>query len=180
MASVINRNTLEFRPTAHTPDFVGDPDWVINPDMSGVAGVPQRYWKMVGDVPTEMTQPEKDAVDAAALSALNAQKEDLIKSRIKQDPLAGITVDVSASGLTITTSINSIIVDDQTVIVPDVSETKYVMVSYIHNETTDVLEVVVFERLESTSYGDLAADERLVADLKEFSVVAGGTDLVEV
>lgn len=74
MANVIHRTTLEFRESVNTPDFP-EPTWKHSPNMSGVTGVSDIYWKAppswVGDVgPVEMTQPEKDAVDAAAAAAL--------------------------------------------------------------------------------------------------------------
>lgn len=64
MADVLNRTTLQYLQSVNTPDYpVGD--WVINPDLSGVTGVAQKYWKLTGDVVSEMSQAEKDAVDAA-------------------------------------------------------------------------------------------------------------------
>ena len=68
MADVLNRSTLEFRRSANAPDCP-EPAWIHSPDMSGVDGVPHQYWKLVGDAPVEMTQGEKDAVDAAALES---------------------------------------------------------------------------------------------------------------
>lgn len=73
MADVIHRTTLEFRRSVSTPDFP-EPTWKHNPNMSGVDGVEQKYWKApptwVGDVgPLEMTAPEKAVVDAAELAA---------------------------------------------------------------------------------------------------------------
>ena len=66
MANVINKSTKEYRTSIHTPMY--DPaDWLINPDVSAVISVPQKYWKLVGSPLSvvEMTQAEKDAVDAA-------------------------------------------------------------------------------------------------------------------
>lgn len=68
MADVLNRTTKEYLTSQNTPDF-DVLDWIINPDLSGVVGVPIRYWKIVGDVVSEMTKPEKDAVDAALAAA---------------------------------------------------------------------------------------------------------------
>lgn len=42
-------------------------NYISMPDMSAVAGVPERYWRITGDVVSEMNQEEKDAVDAASL-----------------------------------------------------------------------------------------------------------------
>lgn len=73
MADVINRATLEIRRSVHTPNFP-TADWIVNPDLSALAGVPVRYWKVVGDTVVEMTTPEKDAVDAAVAAAKAAQE----------------------------------------------------------------------------------------------------------
>lgn len=64
MADVLHRETLELRRSVNTPDFPPEV-WVINPDLSAVAGVAARYWKLTGDVVSEMSTEEKAAVDAA-------------------------------------------------------------------------------------------------------------------
>jgi len=64
MASVVNRTTKQYLGSVHTPDY-SPVDWIIDPDLSSVIGVPSKYWNISGDIITEMTQPEKDAVDAA-------------------------------------------------------------------------------------------------------------------
>lgn len=67
MADVVNRTTNEYRRSVNTSDF-DVADWIINPDLSSVVGVPNRYWVITGDVVSEMTQGQKDALDAATLS----------------------------------------------------------------------------------------------------------------
>ena len=64
MANVINRVTLEQKQSVNTPDYPTQ-DWIVNPDYSSVNGVPKKYWKINGDAIVEMSQPEKDAVEAA-------------------------------------------------------------------------------------------------------------------
>lgn len=66
MATVLNRTTKQLLASVNTPDFP-TVDWIINPDLSAVAGVPVEYWKIVGDVVSEMNQSEKDAVDAVLI-----------------------------------------------------------------------------------------------------------------
>ena len=68
MANVLNRTTKEYRVSANTPDFPVA-DWIINPDVSAVAGFATQYWIITGDVVTLMTPAERDAVDAANLAA---------------------------------------------------------------------------------------------------------------
>jgi hypothetical protein len=63
MAAVLNRTTKQLLSSVNTPDY-STTDWIINPNLSGVMGVPVEYWKITGDVVSEMDQAEKDAVDA--------------------------------------------------------------------------------------------------------------------
>lgn len=67
MADVLNRTTKVYLRSVNTPDYPTE-SWIINPDLSGVSGVLQKYWKIVGDTVVEMTQPEKDAVDEAEIA----------------------------------------------------------------------------------------------------------------
>jgi len=64
MANVINRTTRQLIYSANTPDY-NESGWIINPDLTAVAGVPGKYWKISGESVTEMSQSEKDVVDAA-------------------------------------------------------------------------------------------------------------------
>jgi len=68
MAVVLNRVTKELINSANTPEFP-IVDWIINPDLSAVTGFPSKYWIITGDVITLMSQAERDAVDAAIVSA---------------------------------------------------------------------------------------------------------------
>lgn len=43
-------------------------EWLINPDLSAVEGIPRKYWKLVGYGLEEMTPAEKAAVDAISCS----------------------------------------------------------------------------------------------------------------
>lgn len=68
MADVIHRTTLEYRQSVHTPDYPVE-DWIINPDLSAVRGVQQRYWKLSKGAVVAMTEAEQEAVDAAQIAA---------------------------------------------------------------------------------------------------------------
>lgn len=46
---------------------IGNAEWIYKPDLSAVEGVPSRYWIIMGDVVSEMSQAEKDIVDQAIL-----------------------------------------------------------------------------------------------------------------
>jgi len=68
MANVLNRTTKEYRRSVNDPEY-SPVDWIINPDLSAVAGFPSEYWVIAGDVVTLMSKAERDAVDAAAAKA---------------------------------------------------------------------------------------------------------------
>lgn len=61
--------TPQYLPSAHTPDYEGNPDAIINPNVSAVQNVPLKYWKRSGNTILEMTLAEKQSVDAAELQA---------------------------------------------------------------------------------------------------------------
>lgn len=67
MANVLNRLSVLFLRSVHEPDYPVQ-DWIINPDITAVASLPTRYWKISGDTVSAMSQAEMDAVDAAALT----------------------------------------------------------------------------------------------------------------
>ena len=68
MASVLNRTTKEYRTSVNTPEFPVAV-WIIEPDLSAVAGFANKYWTITGDIVTLMTASQRAAVDAAELSA---------------------------------------------------------------------------------------------------------------
>ena len=69
MANVYSLTTHEYIVSANTPSYPPE-DWWIGIDVSAVIDVPIRYRKYDGGgLPVEMTQAEKDAVDAADLIA---------------------------------------------------------------------------------------------------------------
>ena len=74
MSNVLNRSTLEFLKSQHTPDFP-TADWVINPDISPVAGEPAKYWVLIGDTLSVMDQAAKDALDASTAAAAEAAQK---------------------------------------------------------------------------------------------------------
>ena len=70
MGNFLNRTTKAYYPSRDPNALPEDlSNYISAPDLSAVAGVPVKYWLIVGDVVSEMTQAEKDAVDAALLSA---------------------------------------------------------------------------------------------------------------
>jgi hypothetical protein len=75
MADVVNRTTRVHLRSVNTPDYPAS-EWIINPDLSAVAGVPTRYWLISGNTVTEMTPAQKAAVDAAEAAAAKAPPAD--------------------------------------------------------------------------------------------------------
>ena len=50
--------------------------WLFGPDLTAVAGFASKYWNIVGDVVSLMSQAERDAVDAQlAADALTRDRE---------------------------------------------------------------------------------------------------------
>lgn len=70
MANVIHRSTFQYLVSVNTPDY-SESEWIINPDLSGVAGVPEIFWKVVGDSVVEMTQEEKNIVANTLIGGTN-------------------------------------------------------------------------------------------------------------
>jgi hypothetical protein len=56
-------------------DIVVDPVWLVNPDVSALADVPEKYWKVDGDAVVEMTDEEKIAKDELIRGPLEEQKK---------------------------------------------------------------------------------------------------------
>jgi len=90
MANVIHRTdrdgagALLYRTSVNTPEYDTN-DWLVNPDLSSLQGiVAAKYWKVTGVAPggvvEEMTQGEKDAVDAAELAAAKLARKTAIKT----------------------------------------------------------------------------------------------------
>ena len=68
MATVLHRTTKQLIASVNTPDYP-TVDWIVEPNLSAVAGFASKYWTIVGDAVLLKTAPERDAVDAAELSA---------------------------------------------------------------------------------------------------------------
>ena len=93
MANVLNRSTKQYLTSVSTPDYpIGS--WIINPDMSAVAGEPSNYWVITGDNVTLMDQAARDAVDAAAETAqLDSIADELDQTRSIMRAFAEVVLD---------------------------------------------------------------------------------------
>jgi hypothetical protein len=72
MSNVLNRNTLEYITSVNTPDFP-ESEWLINPDMSSVADVPQKYWSIVDNNVVPMNPTEQVTKDTSILAEKEAE-----------------------------------------------------------------------------------------------------------
>jgi len=69
--------TPEYLISVNTPEYSSDPDCIVNPDVSAVINVPRKYWKRVGHQVQEMSLAEKQAIDDAEASAVQARIDNL-------------------------------------------------------------------------------------------------------
>ena len=67
--------TPQYLKSVNTPDYEGDLNVIINPDISAVEKVGLKYWKRSGNKVVEMTAGEKQAIDLAEKTARIAQIE---------------------------------------------------------------------------------------------------------
>lgn len=92
MANVLNRTTKEYRVSVNTPDFPIE-DWIINPDMSSVNGINPKYWAIEGDIVREMTNIEKNVVDANESATVEANAKAAAKAVVDgADPIMNKTL----------------------------------------------------------------------------------------
>ena len=175
---------------SYRPEEADNDDWAKFPGATQVEHLAARdalkdvpvYYRTVDDVsdePREMTQNEKDTKDAEMAAQAKADLEDGIKAKLFADPIEGLEITVSTDGLVITVDITDLIDNDQTTVTADQTDTKYVLVSLVYDSVGDEFIVAVREKTDG-EYDDLADDEVLVGDLKEYSCVAQGTTLTEV
>ncbi len=93
MASVLNRTTKEFRASANTPDFP-TADWIINPDLTAVAGQPIKYWIITGDVVTLASVGEQATIDAAEAAAIATAEKDAAKTQVDVERVVRALIDL--------------------------------------------------------------------------------------
>ena len=93
MANVIifneaDNKIIDYKTSVNTPDYSSRTDVIVNPDLSALSGIPRKYWKQDSGAIVEMTQAEKDAVDAEEVQA------QLEANRATADKLGFSTEDV--------------------------------------------------------------------------------------
>lgn len=87
----------------------------------------------------------------------------------------------SPSDLTIRTNVGSAVVNDDYAVTADTTDQKFIKMSLVRNDSNGLLEIMAFEKIpnQQQEYADTPAGKTFISDLKEFSVVANGTVLVE-
>jgi len=173
MAHVVHRTTVEYKASVHTPDYPSA-TWIIDPDLSALVGVATKYWKVSGESVLEMTQAEKDVVNADNIKGT-------LKSSFNTNAINNkVTATCTASGLVITTNVTDIISNDQQTIVADSGSTKKILVCFVYNTRTTSFKIEMIEKLVGGgAYPSLKIWELLIGCIKEYSVVASGSTLVE-
>jgi hypothetical protein len=61
--TVVANRVTDYLLSVNTPDYEGNPNTLINPDLSSVVGVEQNYWKVDTDAVVEMSTGEKASMD---------------------------------------------------------------------------------------------------------------------
>jgi hypothetical protein len=72
VTSAINRQTGQFVANVRSPGL-NSRDWIINPDLTAVVDVPEKYWRIDGDRIVEMDAREREVIDARELTAAKAK-----------------------------------------------------------------------------------------------------------
>lgn len=101
MANVLNRKTLEYHESVNTPEYPPD-QWLINPDLSAVAGLPTWQWVVDGDSVRPPTTDELAAMEASRLPAAKAERIAAIDAKTAAIVTSGVEV---APGVRISTSL---------------------------------------------------------------------------
>jgi hypothetical protein len=84
MSYVVNKTTMEYRESVHTPDY-SEEEWWINPNRNFIETVPQKYWRNNNGNLAEMTTTQKNAVDLARQDAIKVgQAEQVIQQKIRE------------------------------------------------------------------------------------------------
>lgn len=101
MADVLHRRTRELLRSVNTPDYPAV-DWIANPDLSAVAGLPAWQWIIEGDTIRPPTASELAAIESANLPAAKAERIAAIDAKTAAIVTSGVEV---ATGSRVSTSL---------------------------------------------------------------------------
>lgn len=143
--------------------------------------LPIKYWiNEPADNLREMTQPEKDVVDAAIEAArIQAIKDSIIEALSEPVVITTLSESSSAVGLTITTNVTDIIVDDEFIATSDTNFEKFFNVTLSLNTDSEIFTIHVFERTSEDSFGDVPEGQKTVNLIDTYQLDAGGTTLTK-
>lgn len=79
MADVLHKITKQYLLSVNTPDYM-DGEWLINPDISVVDGLPLKYWIIESDELRAATTEEREYIDA--VEEFNGMTTAQIKARL--------------------------------------------------------------------------------------------------
>jgi antitoxin component HigA of HigAB toxin-antitoxin module len=79
MSIAINRKSFEIVENANTPDY-DKANWIINPDLSKVQGMPKKYWMVRGDEIVPVTEQARAKIDEAGIDKLKDERCEEFKS----------------------------------------------------------------------------------------------------
>lgn len=102
MATFLHRTTKQLVPDDGTGNL--GPDYIRNPDLSAVIGIPASRWVIDGDNVVPPSEAEQAVFDAADLVAAKTAKITAIDARTAEILVAGLTV---APGKVISTSLQA-------------------------------------------------------------------------
>lgn len=184
MADVIHRtDRVDFKLIRHLS--VSEPNyptgsWIHSPDLSGVTGVDEVYWKTVGDTVVAMDSGEQATQDAAILAAGQATITAAIDDNLAKlrPALEGIGWTLDRTGLVLTLDIGVLVQNDQHTATAHASLDTYVHAMLVHNTTSDTYELKVRERT-GLYYPKLATDEVPLFEFGEWRIAPSGTALLD-
>ncbi len=107
MSDVLNRTTGQFLKSVHTPDF-DVADWIINPDLTAVAGQPSKYWLIAGDVVSLASAGEQTTIDSDLAAATDLASKDSAKTAVDVERVVRALVDLLPSEFNILRDLHSL------------------------------------------------------------------------
>lgn len=80
MANVVlfTNGVAQYLQSVNTPDYAGNPNALIDPDLSAVQGVDMQWWKKSGSSVVEMSPAEKQVILDAQLAERKSRADQLL------------------------------------------------------------------------------------------------------
>lgn len=107
MSDVLNRTDGRFLQSVNTPDF-DVADWIINPDLSAVAGQPVRYWLIAGDVVSLASAGEQITIDSDLAAAKDLSSKNSAKNSVDVERVVRALVELLPSEFNILRALHAL------------------------------------------------------------------------